>query len=119
MDRKYARVITEYKIEYSENHDFAWSADEIYHLLQVYEVNDIWQEDEYSNYCQWEIQDVDSFRECIGKLEELPPDEINEFFANRKDPQDKQYTNGEIAKTFRQWLQYEDKEDGCIRLDWI
>jgi len=119
MSKEYARVITEYKIEYSDNHDFGNSADEIYHLLSEYEVNDVWTEDEYSNYCRWEIQDVDSFKECIEALEELPPDEVNEYFEDRKDPEEKKYTNGEIAKTFRQWLQYEDKEDHCIRIDWI
>jgi predicted trehalose synthase len=111
---RHARVVKEYVCNYADDCcNFGNAAEEVYALLSDYEI-DMWQSDEFQNFCVWEIRDKERLQEIIDELRTLPPNEVNEHFKDSDDS-----TNKNVADTLQAWLQYWNEEDGCIRVHWF
>jgi len=109
-----ANIITEYVCNYGQQY-FNWAADEVHQMLKDNEV-DVWTANDHDLYCRWEI-DVESFKEYLQQLEQLPPDDIHENFKKHDDC--KEYTNQAVLNDLKEWLPFEDTRDSIIRLDWF
>jgi len=114
-----AHAVERYVCEYSPTADFNYAADEIYTLLSDHDV-DVWTADDFSNYCDWEIQGEDNknaLQACIDVLKKLPPDEPNKWLKENERHTDT--TNADVVRVLEDWIRCYDAEDQVIRIQWF
>jgi len=89
-------------------------------LMELFDSHGIQYEDKFvrrrkfhsERITEWVFKDAE-LKKLIAVLEKSP-DEVNECF-----PDDKPYTNRELADTFKEWVKQADKETGLIIVHWL
>ena len=112
-----AHIVTELIRKHDGSSIFSRKASEVQEMLEKNGIDvRIVQRDIDS--ARWEISTYKEsgkmYQRYIAKLEMLPPDEINEFFAEND-----RYTNENVKGILEEWWKYRDKQDDVIRVDWF
>jgi len=106
----WAHVIKKYDIKYADGAWFNYDAEKLLSYLEDNNV-EVLLDDVDNSYSHWEIPPsaIVELDALASVIEELPPDDNHEELT--------EYTNGRIAKIFRDWLKYPTK--GSIRIEWF
>ena len=82
---------------------------EVHELFDDYNIR--FESDFHRRKLKWTIKAVE-LNTLIALLEESP-NEVCDCF-----PEDRPYTNQELADIFKEWVEQADKEDGFVHIHW-
>jgi hypothetical protein len=110
-----ATAVKRYVCEYAPSSAFDYAADEVYDMLTDNDV-EIWQSDDFDNYCEWEINGKKTLQKLVKKLKKLPPNTVNKHFRRNKN--NSYVTNKYVIEILEEWISCYDEKNKVVRVHW-